>query len=72
MAENNLLANPPSTIFFKEAYCVLDFCFVRPDGDLAEHTSFQEKKYFQFIHLFTLFLFVLNDTIFLENTVHPP
>ena len=29
------------------------FWFVRPDGDLAEHTSFQEKK--KIIYLFTLF-----------------
>ena len=32
------------------------FCFVRPDGDLAEHTSFQgKKKYYQLIYLFILF-----------------
>lgn len=29
------------------------FCFVQPDGDFAEHTSFQEEK--KLIHLFTLF-----------------
>lgn len=40
------------------------FCFVRPDGDLAEHTSLQEKK----ILLTYLFIyFVLNDTNFPEK-----
>lgn len=38
------------------------FCFVQPDGDLAEHTSFQEeKKTYLFIY------FVLNDTSFPEK-----
>ena len=36
------------------------FCFVRPDGDLAEHTSFQGKKnttnlFIYFFFFFTLF-----------------
>ena len=35
------------------------FCFVRPDGDLAEHTSFQGKKNTTnlFIYLFYLLCF---------------
>ena len=35
------------------------FCFVRPDGDLAEHTSFQGKKNTTnlFIYLFFLLCF---------------
>ena len=42
------------------------FCFVRPDGDLAEHTSFQGKK--NTTNLFIYFIyFVLNDTNFPEK-----
>ena len=43
------------------------FCFVRPDGDLAEHTPFQEKKIL-LTYLFIYFIyFVLNDTNFPEK-----
>ena len=43
------------------------FWFVRPDGDLAEHTSFQEKK-----KTYLFIYFVSNYTISLKNTMHTP
>ena len=47
------------------------FCFVRPDGDLAEHTSFQGKKILP-TYLFIYFIyFVLNDTNFPEKYYAP-
>ena len=43
---------------------VTTFCFVRPDSDLAEHTSFQEKK---ILPTYLFIYFVLNDTNFPEK-----
>ena len=38
------------------------FCFVRPDGDLAEHTSFQGKKNTTNLFIY-LFFFLLCFTV---------